>query len=42
MLDRGPGSVSRVNKRGGEGRQVAKSCMPVLIIGCRSDGMDYS
>jgi hypothetical protein len=24
MLDRGPGSVSRVNKRGGEGRQVAK------------------
>jgi hypothetical protein len=38
----GPGSLPRVDERGMRGRQVAKSRLPMLIIGWRSDGMDYS
>jgi hypothetical protein len=41
MLDRGPGSLPRVNERGGRGRQVVKSHLPTLIVGWRSDGMDH-
>jgi hypothetical protein len=26
---------------GGGGRQVVKSCLPALIIGWRSDGVDH-
>jgi hypothetical protein len=29
---------ARVDERGGRGRRVAKSCLPVLIVGWRSDG----
>jgi hypothetical protein len=42
MLDRGPRSLPRVKERGGRGRQVEKSRLLALIIGWRSDGMDYS
>jgi hypothetical protein len=42
MLDWGPGFVPQVNERGGRGKQVAKLCLPVLIVGWRSDDMDYS
>jgi hypothetical protein len=42
MLDRGPGSLPWVDERGGRGRQVAKSYLPELIVGWRSDGVDYS
>jgi hypothetical protein len=42
VFDRRPGSPPRVDKRGGMGRQVVKSLLPVLIIGWRSDGMDRS
>jgi hypothetical protein len=38
MLDRGPRPLPWVDERGGRGRQVAKSCLPVLIVGWRSDG----
>jgi hypothetical protein len=38
MLDRGPGSLSRVDERGGRGRRVVKSRLPLLIVGQRSDG----
>jgi hypothetical protein len=37
-LDRGPGSLPRVDERGVRGRHVAKSHLPMLIIGWRSDG----
>jgi hypothetical protein len=30
LFDWGPGSVRQVNERGGRGRQVAKSCLPML------------
>jgi hypothetical protein len=30
MLDHGPGSLPRANERGGKGRQVVKSCLPML------------
>jgi hypothetical protein len=40
MLDRGPGSIPWVDERGGRGRQVVKSHLPMLIIGWRSDGVD--
>jgi hypothetical protein len=39
-LDQGPGSLPRVEERGGRGRQVVKSHLPVLIVGWRNDGMD--
>jgi hypothetical protein len=39
-LDWSPGSTPRVGERGKRGRQVAKSRLPMLIIGWRSDGMD--
>jgi hypothetical protein len=42
MLDWGPGFVPQVNERGRRGKQVAKLCLPVLIVGWRSDDMDYS
>jgi hypothetical protein len=42
MFDQGPGSLPRVNERGGMGRQVVKSHLATLIIGWRSDVMDYS
>jgi hypothetical protein len=42
MFDRGPGSLPWVDERGGKGRQVLKSCMFVLIVGWRSDGVDCS
>jgi hypothetical protein len=42
MLDWGPGFVPQVNERGGRGKQVAKLCLPVLIVRWRSDDMDYS
>jgi hypothetical protein len=32
----------RVNERGGRGKQVVKSCLPALIVGLRSDGVDHS
>jgi hypothetical protein len=38
----GPGSQPRVDERGGMGSHVVKSCLPALIVGWRSDGMDYS
>jgi hypothetical protein len=38
MLDRGPESLPRVDERCGRGRRVAKSHLPMLIIGWRSDG----
>jgi hypothetical protein len=37
-LDRGPRSLPQVDERGGRGRQVAKSRLPALIVGWRSDG----
>jgi hypothetical protein len=40
-FDRGPGSLPWVVERGGRGRQVVKSSLPALIIGWRSDGVDY-
>jgi hypothetical protein len=42
MLDQGPVSMSRTNKRGREGKQVSKLCLPALIIGWRSHDVDYS
>jgi hypothetical protein len=42
MFDRGPGSLPWVDERDGKGRQVLKSCMFVLIVGWRSDGVDCS
>jgi hypothetical protein len=41
MLDWGLRFVSWVDKRGGEGRQVVKSCLSVLIVGWKSGSMDY-
>jgi hypothetical protein len=41
-FDRGPESLPWVIDRGGRGRQVVKSCLPVLIVGWRSDGVDCS
>jgi hypothetical protein len=41
-FDRGPSSLPWVVERGGRGRQVVKSCLPTLIIGWRSDGVDCS
>jgi hypothetical protein len=41
-LYRGPRSLSQVNERDGMGSQVAKSYLPVLIVGWRNDGIDYS
>jgi hypothetical protein len=38
MLDQGPGSLPWVDERGGRGRRMVKSYLPVLIIGRRSDG----
>jgi hypothetical protein len=38
----GPGFLPRVDERGGMDRQVAKYCLPALIVGWRSDGVDYS
>jgi hypothetical protein len=29
----GPDSMSQASERGGEGRHVAKSCLPTLIVG---------
>jgi hypothetical protein len=37
-LDQGPRSLPQVDERGGRGRQVAKSRLPALIVGWRSDG----
>jgi hypothetical protein len=42
MLNRGPRSVPWVDERGRRGRQVAKFSLPALIVGWRSDGVDYS
>jgi hypothetical protein len=33
---------AQVNERGGRGRQVAKSCLPTIIIGWRRDVIDCS
>jgi hypothetical protein len=33
VFDRGPGSLTRVNERGGMGRQVVKSRLPALKVG---------
>jgi hypothetical protein len=41
-FDRGLGSLPQVDERGGRGRQVVKSCLPMLIIGWISDGVDHS
>jgi hypothetical protein len=41
-FDQGIGSLPRVNKRGGRGRQVMKFHLPILIVGWRSDGVDCS
>jgi hypothetical protein len=41
-LDRGPESLPWVIERGGRGRHVVKSYLLMLIIGWRSDGVDYS
>jgi hypothetical protein len=41
-FDRGPRSLPRVDERGGRGRQVVKSCLPVLIMGWRVYGVDHS
>jgi hypothetical protein len=40
-LDRGPESVPRVDERGRRGRQVVKFCLPMLIVGWKSDDVDY-
>jgi hypothetical protein len=40
-FDRESGSLPRVDKRGGRGRQVVNSRLPTLIVGWRSDGVDY-
>jgi hypothetical protein len=42
VFDLGPGSLPRVDERGEMDRQVVKSCLPALIIGWRSDGVDLS
>jgi hypothetical protein len=34
--------MPQVDEKGGRGKQVAKSRLPVLIVGRRSDGMDRS
>jgi hypothetical protein len=34
--------MPQVNERGRRGKQVAKSSLPALIIGWRSDGVDNS
>jgi hypothetical protein len=41
-FDQGPRSLPQVNERCERGRQVVKSHLPMLIIGCRSDGVDRS
>jgi hypothetical protein len=40
-FDRGPGSLPRVIERSERGRQVVKSRLPALIVGWRSDDVDY-
>jgi hypothetical protein len=40
-FDLGPGSLPWVIERGRRGRQVVKSCLSALIVGWRSDGVDY-
>jgi hypothetical protein len=40
MFNRWPRSLLRVIERGGRGRQVVKSHLTTLIIGCRRDGID--
>jgi hypothetical protein len=42
MFDRGLGSLPRVVERGRRGRQVVKSCLPVVIVGWRSDDVEHS
>jgi hypothetical protein len=40
-FDRGAKSLPQVVERGGRGRQVVKSHLPMLIVGWRSDCVDH-